>query len=399
MAPSLDSRTKVVVAAFLTQSLIIGGMFSYGVFLPVLEAEFGWSRTLLSASSSLAFLIMGLLAYLSGLLNDRYGPRWILSVSGALTGLGYVMMSTMNAPWQLLVYFGILIGIGLSTHDVVTLSTVAGWYQKKRGLMTGIVKTGSASGQILVPLAVTALISLAGWRATLLMLGLFTGLGLLLVAQWMRRANENQSGDVGGSHNSDLSAGLTFTQARKTRMMWTMCAIQFLVFPTLMSIPLHIVAHAKDLGMNTATAATVLSLIGAASILGRLAIGLLYDRIGGKLALVACHLPMIVVLASLLIIQNPLLLYLFALFYGFAHGGLFTAISPTIAELFGMKAHGAIFGSVLFFGSLGGALGPVITGIVFDRTSSYELAFTILMLLVSCSLLLVTTLKSALKDH
>jgi len=397
MPNGFDSRTKVVAAAFLTQALIIGGMFSYGVFLPVLEAEFGWSRTLLSASSSLTFLTMGFLAFFGGRINDRYGPRWLLSVTGVVTGIGYVCMSTMNAPWQLLVFYGLFTGIGLSTHDVVTLSTVAGWYQKRRGVMTGIVKTGSAAGQVIMPVLVTLLISLFGWRSTLLVMGIFIGISLLLVSQWMRRSADftSSSSSASSSEAPDLASGLSFSQARKTRLMWTLCAIQLFIFPTLMSIPLHIVAHAKDLGMNTAKAAFVLSLIGGASILGRLAIGMLYDRIGGRLALMACLGPMILVLASLLVIQNPLLLYVFALVYGCSHGGLFTAMSPTIAELFGMKAHGAIFGSVLFFGALGGAFGPVVTGIMFDRYGSYDLAFVLLMLLVVCSFMLTTTLRPA----
>lgn len=395
MPIAFDTRTRVVVAAFLTQTLIIGGIFSYGVFLPVLESEFGWSRTLLSAASSLAFLTMGFLAFFGGRLNDRYGPRWLLSFTGAVTGLGYIMMSVMNAPWQLLVFNGLFVGIGLSTHDVVTLSTVAGWYQKKRGLMTGIVKTGSATGQVLMPIIVTAIIAIAGWRSTMLIMGVFIGVSLVFVAQWMQRSASAHSSSINNAVNPDLNAGFSFEQARRTRLMWTMCAIQLLIFPTLTSIPLHIVSHAIDLGMNTATAATVLSLIGAASIAGRLAIGLLYDRIGGRLALAACLLPMMGVLASLLFIQNPVFLYVFAFFYGFAHGGLFTAMSPTIAEFFGMKAHGAIFGCVLFFGALGGALGPVVTGIIFDRTGSYDLAFTILTLFVTSSFVLAMTLKSS----
>lgn len=393
MPIGFDTRTKVVVAAFLTQSLIVGGMFSYGVLLPVLEAEFGWSRTLLSASSSVAFLTMGVLAMVAGRLNDRYGPRWLLSITGAITGLGYVIMSTMNAPWQLLVFYGLFIGIGLSTHDVVTLSTVAGWYQKRRGVITGIVKTGSASGQVLMPIMVTVLIALVGWRSTVLWMGLFIGIALVLISQWMRRSSDFMSVNIDTATNVSVGSGLDFAQARRTRLMWTLCAINLCVFPTLMAIPLHIVAHAKDLGMDTATAATVLSLVGGSSILGRLAIGLLYDRIGGRFALFACIAPMIVVLASLQVIQNPSFLFLFAIIYGYAHGGLFTAMSPTIAELFGMKAHGAIFGVVLFFGALGGSIGPMMTGLVFDKTGSYDVAFMILMLLALCSLVLAATLR------
>ena len=255
--------------------------------------------------------------------------------------------------------------------------------------MTGIVKTGSASGQIIMPILVTVLIASLGWRSTLMIMGVFIGIGLVVIAQWMRRSSDFPDVHAATTESPDLASGLSFTQARKTRLMWTMCAIQLCIFPTLMSIPLHIVAHAKDLGMSTATAATVLSFVGGASIIGRLAIGMLYDRI----ALIACLAPMVMALGALLFIREPLLLYLFALIYGYAHGGLFTAISPTIAELFGMKAHGAIFGSVLFFGALGGSIGPVLTGWIFDKTGSYDWAFIMLMLLVLVGFMLATSLR------
>ena len=87
---------------------------------------------------------MGVLA---GRLNDRIGPRVLLMVSGISFGIGYLLMSRIQALWQLYLLFGILVGIGLSTHDVITLSTVARWFVTRRGMMTGIVKVGTGVGQ------------------------------------------------------------------------------------------------------------------------------------------------------------------------------------------------------------------------------------------------------------
>ena len=93
-------------------------------------------------------------------------------------------------------------------------------------------------------------------------------------------------------------------------------------------------------------------------------------------------------IVSLLFIKNTGFLYLFAVVYGFAHGGLFTVVSPAVAEYFGMRAHGAIFGVVIFTGTIGGSMLPILTGLIFDKQQSYQWAFILLATMVMISLLL-----------
>jgi MFS family permease len=160
----------------------------------------------------------------------------------------------------------------------------------------------------------------------------------------------------------------------------------------MMPVPLHIVAHATDLGMTTERAAWVLSILGAASIVGRLLVGQLVDRFGARKVLCSCLGTLLIALLILRLTNSPMWLFPAALIYGVAHGGLFTAISPSVAECFGMRAHGAIFGTVVFFGTLSGAAGPVIAGMLFDQFHTYNLAFTILAVLAATGTLLAATL-------
>ena len=386
-----DSRYVVVFGACLTQFTIIGLLFSYGLFFKVFEAEFGWSRTMLSSCSALAFLTMGILAMGAGRLSDRFGPRRVLAVTGVIFGLGFALISQISQPWHLFVIFGVFIGLGLSTHDVVTLSTIGHWFERRRGIMMGVVKVGTAMGQMMVP-PITALLILSfGWRVAVILLG-FCAVSFLLIAAFSMKNPPH----VAGPAADVAKSGLTFDQVRTTRVFWTMCLIQLLFFPSVSTVPLHLAVHGMDLGMTPAKAATLLSVIGAASVAGRLTIGTLVDRIGGKNAYAVCFVFLIICLAAMMNITGHLPLFVVVAFYGFGHGGFFTVVAPTIAEYFGMRAHGAIFGTVLFFGTIGGAIAPILAGLTFDVTGSYFYAFLGLLVLAVMGLALVLSLPPRL---
>ncbi len=395
MTINFDRRLIIVGAGCITQATVIGCMFAYGVFFTTLEAEFGWSRTLLSACSSFAFLMMGVMAIVAGRLSDRVGPRKVLTVSGLCFGVGYLLMYFIQQPWQLFLVYGLFIGIGLSTHDVVTLNVIAQWFDKRRGIMTGVVKVGTAVGQILVPLLATALIIQYGWRIACVVIGILAATLLFFAAQGMRE-KRSAPADSDALPETDTPAhkpGLAFRSALRTPQLWTLCVVQFMFFPSLVTIPVHVVAHATDLGLSPARAATLLSVIGASSIFGRMFVGFAFDRLGGKLALCICFVFLIGALLCLRVIDQASYLFGFAVLYGIGHGGLFTVVSPTVAEFFGLRAHSSIFGVIVFFGTLGGALGPMVAGHIFDTTGQYDYAFNTLAIMAAIGLIMTLTLR------
>jgi len=142
----------------------------------------------------------------------------------------------------------------------------------------------------------------------------------------------------------------------------------------------------------------LLSVMAGSSVVGRLTIGLLFDRMGGKGALIMCFVPLIASLLALLLISTPWLLFVAVAVYGFAHGGFFTVMAPTIAEYFGLRSHGSLFGMIVFFGTIGGAIGPIFAGRIFDTTQSYFLAFGTLTILVTLGLILTLMLPAPHPD-
>ena len=373
---------NIVAAGFTIQAVCIGAMFAYGVFFKEFQAEFSWSRATISGASSLAFLIMGSVGILAGRLNDRIGPRVLIVTSAGFLGLGYLLMSRLQTPWQLYVMYGVLAGIGFSTHDVITLSTVARWFVKRRGVMSGVVKVGTGFGQLLGPMIATLLLANFGWRNANLIIGTVILIALVAAAQLMRRDPQGMGllpdGGrelAGGRTAAAGEQGFSLKEAVRMKQFWIICITEFAVLGCLLTVVVHIVPFGRDLGLAPAYAAGVLSTIGGVSILGRIVMGAANDRIGGRRALIICLIVLFCSFVWLHFATEAWMLFLFAAIYGFAHGGFFTVVSPMVAELFGIGSHGVLFGIILFSGTLGGAFGPLMAGRVFDVTGSYRMVF------------------------
>jgi MFS family permease len=375
----------IVIASLVMLFLMHGINVTFGVFFNPLQREFGWSRTEISVALSLSSLLLGLFGIVSGRLNDRFGPRIVIAASAVILGLGYLLTSQMQAVWQFYLFYGVIVSIGTSSGDVSTLSTTARWFIGRRGIMSGLVKAGTGAGMLIMPLVANWLISDYGWRNSYIILGIVCAVGILLIAQLFRRDPAQNGLKPYGHHEGDannvkfMESGFSLREVIHTRQFWMLGATYFLIIYCANSIITHITPHALDLGLSTTTAASMISFIGGASIIGRLVMGSTGDRIGNRRALIICFLIYVTALGWLQFAKELWTLYLFTVVYGFAHGGFFALTSPLVAELFGTKSHGVIFGIVLFLGTIGGAIGPTVTGRLFDVRGSYQLAFLILV--------------------
>ncbi len=389
----------IAASCFAIQALGIGTYLSYGVLFNPLIAEFGWPRATVAGASSVAFLLMGILGIGVGRLNDRIGPRKLMTVTGVFFGLGYLLMFKIEAVWQLYVFFGIIFGIGLSSIDVIALSTIARWYVKKRGFVTGLVKVGTGAGQMTIPFLASILILRYGWRDSCVIIGVTVMVILVSIAQLMRRDPSQMGlspdGDAQGPAVSLLSAaeGLSLREALRIWQFWTLCAAVLGIVFCLMTIMVHIVPFAHDIGVSPTRAAGILSTIGGVSMAGRFISGLVIDRIGSKRVMLFCFILLIAALLWLQMAKTLWMLFIFAAIYGVAHGGFFTAFSPIIAEFFGIKSHGALFGIVMFNGNFGGAIGTFLAGYIFDITAGYAAAIWICTLVAAVGFILISLLK------
>jgi MFS family permease len=388
----------IAVASALIMVLVFAVHYSFGIFFKPLLIEFGWTRAVTAGAFSLVWIVQGLLAAIMGGLNDRLGPRFVLTVCGLLLGAGYLLMSQVSALWQIYAVYGVIIGAGLGCTFVPLTSTTARWFVAKRGLMTGIVTAGVGVGAFIGPPIANYMIREHNWRVSYEIFG-----GVLLVcviagAQLLRR----DPADVGQrpygwqpqgvAIERPAASGLVLREAVATWQFWLLALVFFCYGFPLSAILLHLTPHVTDVGVSATTGANILAILGGASVIGKVALGRAVDSIGNKSVYVISFFLMAAALAVLAASRQTWLFFAFAAVFGFAYGGLAAAHSPIVAWLFGMREHGLVFG-VLFNGwTLGCALGPFVTGYMYDRVHDYQTAFLLCSATAGMGLLLTLAL-------
>lgn len=411
VSPSTGSKKQgffygyiVVIAAFFVMVIMSGLLYSFGVFFKPVSAEFGWTRAVTSGAYSMGLFVTGLFFMVTGRLNDRFGPRIVTTACGFFLSLGYLLMSQISAPWQLYLFWGLIAAMGMSGGYVPMMSTAARWFVKRRGMMTGVVAAGVGVGITIVPPVASWLISSYGWRTSFIVIGIVALVPVILAAQFLRR-DPSKIGQLPYGENKvqqeniiSEARGFPLREAIRTKQFWIVWTAYLFLGGCLHSGMVHIVPHATDLGISAMIAANILAVVGGLSIVGRVGIGAISDRVGRKPSLIISFALLAAALLWVMIAKEVWMLYLFAIIFGFSTGGLI-ALEPSVtAELFGLRAHGAILGTIVFGATIGGAIGSLLAGCIFDITGSYYIAFLVSVVLAIASLLLISLLKPTRRE-
>jgi len=396
----------VIVAAGCTILVLeFGCQYSYGIFFTELCTDLGWTGTMVSGAYSLFMFTHGVTYFWAGSFNDRHGPRLTLMISIIAMSTGYALMSTISAPWQLYAFYGVMVGTGLSFGYMPVASSVARWFVKRRGTALGITVAGIGIGTLVLAPFAQFLIFRFDWRSAYLILAGLFFIIVFPVSRLMRRdpsekglrpygAEETPVGDKPGD-NSPLSlVDFTVRQATKTKSFWLLFVVYVLVLIPIQIVMVHLKAYAVHFGVAEMTAAIALGLVGGASIVGRIVMGRVSDRIGRKASFIIVFLLMAVMMLWLLEARQPWQFYLFSAIFGFGYGGFVPLVPAVVGDWFGMKFHGSILGILSLSVGIGGAIGPLLAGYVFDITGSYDIAIILgavaLFIAAGCSFIIKT---------
>ena len=389
----------IVGLGFLSMMVGAGLWDSFGVFLKPLINDFGWSRAVTSSAYSLSFLIYGLAGVIAGGLTDKFGPRVVLTACGLLLGLGYLLLSQIGSLWQLFLFEGVIIGVGMSGLYAPILAMVARWFVRRRGLMTGIVLAGLGIGQLAAPPVISRLISAYDWRLSYIILGITVLIAVVLSTQFLKRDPAligqrplGQDADVQSAAESSQTA-YSLREAAGTAQLWIMLLIKLCYGYYMFLWVVHIVAHVSDLGYSPATAASILAASGGGVVLGNFVLGRAVDRTGPRKIFIGCFLAAAAIMIWLMQAEELWMLYTIAILLGLANGGNMTCDSPMLVRLFGLKSLGSLVGASSGSFAIGAAVGPVVTGYIFDITGSYYLAFPIGAAFALAGLVLVLIIR------
>ena len=397
MSAGTPTRTRRVhpawwVAAVTFLALVGAAAFRAvpGVLIDPLRDEFGWSVSTISAAVAVNMALYGLTAPFAAALMERFGIRRVVVAALLLTAVGSGLTVFMTASWQLVLLWGFAVGLGTGSMALSLVATVTGrWFVARRGLVSGILTAGGATGQLVfLPLVAAVAETSGGWRAA--SLGTTAAaLAVVPLVLWLLRDRPRDVGSVpyGGTAADDVDpvrsgAARTALQglahAARSRPFWLLAAGFFICgLSTNGLVQPHFIPAAHDHGMPVTTAAGLLAVVGVFDIAGTVLSGWLTDRADPRVLLLAYYGLRGLSLFALPTLFGPDLhvsMVAFIVFYGL---DWVATVPPTLAlcrEHFGARAP-VVFGWVFASHQLGSAFAAYGGGVIRDVTGSYDLAW------------------------
>ena len=385
----------VVAVAFVTMGIGVNARTAFSLLFPPILDEFGWERGLTAGAFALGFIISALGAPFLGVLMDRKGPRWMISLGVVLVGAGMALAPFITAPWHLYLTLGFLVSGGsvalaYSGHALF----LPNWFVRRRGLAVGIAFSGVGIASIVIFPWLQTLIVARGWRyacvaVAILVFALFP-LNLL-----QRRRPEDlgllPDGDAAPTaaagargHAANVvdpvwaSVEWTLPRAIRTARFWWLAVGFFAGLWAWYAVQVHQTRYLIDIGFAPQTAALALGLVPFIGIPGTIVLGHLSDRLGREMGwslgaggFALCYLMLLVLREY----PTAAALYAMVIAQGLLGYGLATVFGAIPSEIFHGKRYATIFGALNMAAVGGGGVGPWVTGAIYDRTGSYTIAW------------------------
>jgi predicted MFS family arabinose efflux permease len=386
----LHPAWMVAATAFVALVGAAGFRAAPGALFVPLHEEFGWSTTVMSLAVSVNLVLYGLTAPFAAALMDRFGIRAVTATALCLVALGSALTVLMTESFELLLTWGVLIGLGTGSMAMVFAATVANrWFVARRGLVMGVLTAGGATGQLVFLPVVAALAGSAGWRVASLVIAAAALVVIPLVLAFVRDFPEDRgqvpygaepgwvppARQTGGSARRAVSA---LRWASHTPAFWALAAAFAICGATTNGlVGIHFIPSAHDHGMPETTAAGLLAVVGVFDIVGTVASGWFTDRYDPRLLLVGYYAFRgvgLVLLPTLLSASVRPSIIAFVVIYGL---DWVATVPPTVAlcrEFFGDRGT-IVFGWVFASHQLGAAAAALAAGLVRDHTGSYSLAW------------------------
>jgi MFS family permease len=432
-------RWTILAAAFAIITMSIGTLFTLGVFLRPIEDSMGWSRSGIGAIGLFNWIVMGVGGVVSGYVSDRVSTRRVVLVGAALLGAGLVLSSYVQQVWQLYLTFGLLVGAGVSTFYVPLTVLAIKWFTRQRGMAASVVSAGNGLGILALAPLTRWLITEYEWRVAFLVLGNLAWIVVVPCALLLRPPPDAVVSGAPADRQPRLSAAggsAGATADRQPRLsatggsagaisgppqmksleeldesrgtvarggapgpwgtwpFWAIALTHFCCCAAHSGPLFHLVSHAMDLGVGKMAAASILGASGLTSIFGRIATGIVADRLGAKPTLIAALSLQALLILLYLFASTAGALYAVSLAFGVAYGGAMPLYALVTRESFGERVMGTAYGAVFFISCIGMGLGSFAGGAIHDALGTYQALFLGSFAIALMAVVLGVTLRS-----
>lgn len=396
-----DSRYRwvIVAAGGLLGCVAIGAMFSLPVLLLPISRDTGWSVTGVSSAMTVGFVAMALASMVWGSLSDRFGPRLVVLIGSIVLAAALALASRATSLLAFQLVFGLAVGGATAAIFAPMMACVTGWFDTHRSLAVSLVSAGMGMAPMTMSPLVAWLVSHHDWRTSLLIVAGLAAVVMIPVSLLVRRPPVLEAGGRLVSSDEEPDAGLSVAQALRSPQFLILLATNFFCCATHSGPIFHTVSYAITCGIPMIAAVSIYSVEGLAGMGGRLAFGLIGDRLGAKRTLVAgLFFQAFAVLAYAFVTQLAAF-YAVAALTGFVYAGVMPLYAVLARENFPLRMMGTVIGGTAMAGGLGMATGPLAGGLIYDTFATYTWLYVASWGLGIGAFLIATTFRPFLKER
>jgi MFS family permease len=385
-----SSQPLVVAAAFLALFALVGfALYGLPFFYDFMTREYGWSRATVTSGNALGKLLVGpLFGFIAGWMVDRFGPQRMM-IAGALMGGAALAGLSIANTLPLFYLFYVLNALAYVCGGPLPCQVlISRRFDKNRGKAMGIAYLGIGAGGALVPLVASRLQHELGWHHALLTLGVLIVL-LAVPLPLMLKASTPAVPEPKKAAAPMVPVGEILRNPYFYLLaLGSMCSIG-----AVGGVMQHLKLYLRDLSFSQSDAARVLSLVLLSSLVGRVLMGLLADRLNRKHVMILIYLIVAAAIPLLLVPPFPGKIYLFAVIFGIGLGGDYMIIPLMAADLFGVRALGRIMGIILVADGVAESAFPMLVGALYkEAAKSYALGFSLLVCLALAGAAIISLL-------
>ena len=375
------------------------GQYGFGIFIAPLEETFGWTRSQISAS--LSFTAVGsLIAPILGRIMDKYGTKHVITISLALTAVGYLLRPFMTELWHwyalsLLQYGGYTGASMLPAGKLVGL-----WFHRTRGRVMGITAMGNNFGGLVIPPMLGGILTLASWQGAYVALGAMSALMVVYALLAVRDfPSASELGDQldespGGGSDSPLLDGVSVKNALRSKAFYAITLAIVMGTFTYSAILPQIITHLVDEGISLTIATTALSIFAIFGMIGKFVMGFVAERISARYTLMINLLGQAAFLTMMIWAGSPLVMWISVPLFGYFNGAFGALFQLVVQDSFGIRNYGSIMGMINMSSMIPFGIGPLLAGLSYDITGSYEFVFAAVALMFAAGALSLTQART-----